>query len=166
MQEKTYTIEEKIKIVTEAANYIVNNKSSLYKTTKVLNIPKTNLARWINDFLPKVDLDLFLQAKKILSFNRRDKINSNHRLLNYYKTYRLALLVLNSDKDFVHTLKDCDVQISRTQAYRLLYDDLYELDPTENKDLYIKVMKKLSLSCDSGNKYKISKQKLKEIKRK
>lgn len=165
MEEKQYTLEQKIKIVLNAANYIVDNKSSLYKASKELGIPKTNLSRWINNILPLVDKELFLEVKRILSFNRRTKVDSRHKLLINYKTYRLAFMVLNSKRDFIHELKECDLDVSRTQAYRFLYDNLYELDSSENKDLYVKVMKKLSTFNNVGNQFKKSEQKLKELKR-
>lgn len=68
---KLTNLSEKQKLITEIASYMITYDASIREASKVFDIPKTTVHRWIYKELRFINDDLFVQIKNRLKSRRK-----------------------------------------------------------------------------------------------
>lgn len=156
---KSITDTEKEKIAVECVKYIVEYEVSLLQTAKKFNIAKTTMVNWINKFVPNKFSDLYQEYLKVMENQNKQVMSEYKRRKQEKDTLLLAYFILeHPELPLNKIVEQLSPYISRTQAIRYVYHDLYELDTTPNKNLYLTVMRQIAKFDRRGIEYSQSKQ--------
>lgn len=157
---------KKEEIAVNCVKYILQNKASLYQTSKKYNIPKTTMVNWIEQFVSNKYFDLYSKYLKAMEYQRKTVISEKRKQDQVRDTLILAYSILeHSDMSFHKIVGQKFPYISKTQAIRYIYHDLYKIDTTPNKMFYLSVMKQIAKFDRRGIEYSQSKQIIAEVER-
>lgn len=126
--------------------YMLENDASFYEASKKFSIPKTTLKRQIHHYLPEMDLVLYSELKKLI--NEKDKKTIEKQEKINQRTLALAHFLIEDEQvkelPFSKALEFFPYQISRKEAEKNIYSRLKKLDITEDKSLYLSVLRKIA----------------------
>lgn len=145
---KIYRSETEIKILLEKmCDWIIMRKqqgleASSISASQEFGVPKTTFLRWVDRYLREISLEKYEMIIDILEKN--NKKNDIKRSEMNQRTYELAYAILaEENKDFTVTEIISQLGYDRKRSMNLIYNNLKELDKTENKSLYVSVLKRI-----------------------
>ena len=73
MRRKWGTRLEKMTVITEAADYMIDNKATLLEVENNLGMPHSSMWRYIYKVLPYIDCDKAVKCKTLLKYHKYHK---------------------------------------------------------------------------------------------
>lgn len=126
--------------------YMIEHDASIYETSKHFSIPKTTLQRQIYQYLPGLDLELYDAFIKVI--NKKDKKTIEKQEEINKRTLALAHFMIEEERaktlPFSKALEFFPYKLSRKEAEKNIYTRLKKLDATEDKSLYLAVLRKIA----------------------
>lgn len=134
-----FTDEERIEITKAIADYIIDNNCSTRKTAEHFKISNATVSTLMNELLPKIDQEKYLQVQSILNGNKPKTITDEETKRRVIKSAELIKEgftveeIANSMGVTINVINE-DLQTRLPRISEILYNEIKEIQRRNSRE--------------------------------